>query len=494
MAPTIPATGRVPQRSRAAGILLTTLMLLSARASRAQQPVSSVPPSQPAVTGGPQATPNTGFAAGPSVQVAQPGIGPLFGSPFGNNHLFGDWDGARTWLEDHGIGVDLDWLTENAGNITGGRRQGFDFAGQVGFEVDLDLQKLIHLDGAAFHSMIVNGNGRNLSNDYIGDDLATVQEIYGGRGNVVARMVYAYYEQALAHDRIDVVAGWLPVGTYFASSPIYCDFVNVLFCGNPHPLPNYPGEADWPDASFGGQVRLLPIRQLYLMFGLYSVDTSYGNGGGGISGWAWADPHKSGVSIPVEIGWVPHLGRDRLVGHYKLGYDHDTHHYADVLASADGSATGHGRDMYYALADQMLVRQGPGDTDGVIVFAGYTHASDRVSPLTTQAFAGLISTGSAWHRPADTLGIAYHWIEMSGAFTRAEELAQLTGASLPITIDGFGPAYGPQNTEQVVELNYAASVIRGVTLIPDFQYIIRPGATTAIPDAAVLGFRTNITF
>lgn len=486
-------------------LALIACLGLSSLSAHAQQPPPSAPASQTAAadtgkSGAPVS--NSGFAGGPSEQIANPGIGSLFGSPFSSDHLFGDWGGARTRLGDYGIDVSLDWLSENAGNITGGRRRSFSFSGQVGLETDIDFEKMANLKGSAFHTMIVNGNGRNVSADAIGDDLATVQEIYGGRGNVIAHLVYAYWEQSLANHRIDISGGWMPVGTYFASSPLYCDFMNVLFCGNPHPLPNYPGEADWPQASFGGQIRVLATSQLYALVGLYSVDTSFGTGGGGISGWAWADPHKSGVSIPVELGWVPGFGRHNLVGHYKLGYDHDTHRYADVFTSRSGGATllgggpaaSHGRDAYYVLVDQMLMRQGKGGTDGLVAFAGYVHASDRVSPLTRQAFVGMTSTGAAWGRPADTLGAAFHWIEMSGAYTRAQELDQTLGTSFPVTLSGFGPAYGPQNTEQVVELDYTASVFRGVSVMPDFQYIIRPGATTRTPDAAVLGFRTNVNF
>ena len=440
---------------------------------------------------------NSGFGAGQAQQVANPQIGVLYGAPFSTDHLFGTWGGARSWLEDHGVLIDLDWLTENAGNISGGRTKNFAFSGQVGLTVDLDLQKLLGLTGARFHGLVINGNGRNLSNDAIGDDLATVQEIYGGRGNVIAHLVYAYGEQALAHDRVDIVAGWLPVGSFFASSPLYCNFMNVLFCGNPHPLPNYPGEMDWPQASFGGIVRVLPTRNTYVMVGLFSVDTDFGTGGGGISGWAWADPHKSGVSIPVEIGYVPYIGRNNLVGHYKLGYDRDTHQYADVTNSLLPPGTqpiGHPRNVYYALLDQMLLRQGKGPTDGLIAFGGWVHADARVSPLTQQVFTGLTETGAAWGRAGDTLGVAWHWIEMSAGFTRAQEAQQLLGNGTGLSLDGFGPSYGPQNTEQVVELDYTAGIYHGVTLMPDFQYIIRPGATTNTRNAAVLGFRSNINF
>ncbi len=464
-------------------------------AARGQAPTAN----QPAAPSGGANAPlsNSGFATGPSQEVANPQIGALFGAPFSDQHLFGDWAGARTWLSDRGVQVDLDWLTENAGNVSGGRRETFTFSGQVGFETDIDLGKLAGLTNAAFHSMIVNGNGRNLSADALGDDLGTVQEIYGGRGNVIAHLVYAYGEQVLAHNKVDLVGGWLPVGTYFASSPLYCDFMNVLTCGNPHPLPNYPGEADWPQASFGGLVRVVPTPYLYAMAGVFSVDTNFGTGGGGISGWAWADPNKSGVSIPLEFGFVPLVGKSGLIGHYKIGFDHDTHSYANVTNSLTPNLApqGHNRNDEYVLVDQMLLRQGKADTDGVIVFGGYVHATAEVSPLAQQAFAGITSTGAAWHRPGDTLGVVWHWIEMSAAFTTAQEATQALGSSVELPpVDGFGPAYGPQNTEQVVELQYAAGLYRGVTLMPDFQYIIRPGATSLTRNAAVLGFRTNVNF
>ncbi len=485
------STGRLT-RARAAWIPL--IGLLFSASSLAQQP--------PGPPGASLGQPNTGFGTGASQQIAEPGLGPLFGSPFGSDHLFGDWGGARTWLESHGLEVDLDYLTENTGNITGGRSRGFAYSGQLGLEIDADLDKLFGWQGAAFHSITVNRQGTNGSVGTIGDDLATTQEIYGGGGNVVAHLVYAYIEQSLMHDRLDLAGGWLPVGTYFASSPLYCDFINVLFCGNPHPLPNYPTEDDWPQATLGGQARYLITPQVYLMAGVFTVDPDFGTGGGGISGFAWADSKKSGVSIPVELGWVPHFGPNRLIGHYKVGYARDTHRYADVLENTrgvptligGGTAASTDRDDYYVLVDQMLLRQGKGDTDGVVVFGGWVHATESISPLTQHAFAAVTTTGSPWSRPADTLGLSFNWIEMSGQFTRAEEIALEQGQTLPLNTDGFGTAYGPQNTEQVVELDYSIAVHRGVTLIPDFQYIIRPGATTNTQDAAVLGFRTNINF
>ena len=74
-----------------------------------------------------------------------------------------------------------------------------------------------------------------------------------------------------------------------------------------------------------------------------------------------------------KIGSWDLLGKDgKLIGHYKIGFDQDTHRYADVTNStlAEADRITHPREMWYALVDQMLVRQGPNLTDGLIVFGG----------------------------------------------------------------------------------------------------------------------------
>ena len=383
-----------------------------------------------AVPAGAQPAPGAatgGFGISPSQQVATPGLGPLFGAPFGSGHLFGDWGGARTWLLDRGINVELDYLTESAGNVSGGRRRGFDYAGQAGLEIDLDFGKLANVPGLFLHTLAVQGNGRNLSADYIGDSLGTVQEIYGGRGNVLVHMVYTYLEKELDNQRIDLAAGWFPVGTYFASSPLNCDFMNVLGCGNPHPLPNYPGEPDWPAATWGAQFRVLPTPETYVMAGLFEVNPN----NGGISGFSWGEPGATGVSVPVELGWVPRWGAN-LVGHYKVGFDEDSSSYPRLLDDAATRVAG--RREYYFLFDQMLKRLGPSDTDGVILLGGYVHADSAVSPLADHAYAGLVSSAHMLGRPKDSFGVKFDFIKMSSALTRAQELELEFGQPL----DGAG--------------------------------------------------------
>ncbi len=79
------------------------------------------------------------FGAGPSQQIGNVNIGPLFSPSFGEDPLLSDWGGERSCLAARGINLPADYLTEDFGNITDCRSRGFDYVGQVGLEVDPNL-------------------------------------------------------------------------------------------------------------------------------------------------------------------------------------------------------------------------------------------------------------------------------------------------------------------------------------------------------------------
>ena len=245
----------------------------------------------------------------------------------------------------------------------------------------------------------------------------------------------------------------------------------MLSCGNPHPLPNFPGEPDWPASTFGGQVRVLPTLETYVMAGVHQVNPLFG----GRSGWSWFRTGTTGVSVPLEVGYVPRFGADSLVGHYKLGYDYDSSRYPDLLQDGNGqpyvlsgnaARSGKSRNMFYVLVDQMLLRTGKTDTDGLILLGGYVHADRNISALSDQLFGGVLSAANFLGRPQDSLGAIFHYVRTSGRLTATQELQAASEQQL--TSGGFGPVYGIQAHEEVVELQYTAHVYRGVTFEPDF--------------------------
>jgi porin len=239
------------------------------------------------------------------------------------------------------------------------------------------------------------------------------------------------------------------------------------------------------------------IPEVYAMAGVFQVNPNFG----GRSGWNLFEQGSTGVSIPVEFGWIPNFGPDRLLGHYKVGFDEDTSSYPDLFLGGNGQPVAvsgqpgrphNGRRMYYLLADQMLARTGPNDTDGLIVFGGWVHADRETSPFENQVFGGVVQTAAFLGRPQDTLGVSASWFQVSGALTATQRLEQMFGE--PLTGGGLGTPQGVQSHEEELEAMYTASVYRGVALMPDLQYIIHPGGTSRTHNALSLGLQANVTF
>jgi porin len=62
-------------------------------------------------------------------------------------------------------------------------------------------------------------------------------------------------------------------------------------------------------------------------------------------------------------------------------------------------------------------------------------------------------------------------------------------------IRGAFSRYLPQTAaETVLEANYQIRVTGGVTVTPDLQYVIRPGGSSALGNAVVLGSQLQVTF
>lgn len=421
---------------------------------------------------------------------------PHFSAPMGSNHFFGDWGGIQPWLLDRGIHLLASINEEFAGNVTGGKQRAYSDAGQVGMELDVDWEKLAGFRNFWTHMLVVNGHGQNVSRMF-GDSIAPVQEIYGARGNVVAHLVAMYGEQTFYHHRIDISAGVIPVGSFFAASPLFCDFMNVAICGNPAPNKYTPGTRDWPSGNIGAVLRVMPTTNSYIMAGLFAVSPHPYNGG--ISGWALAQDGLGKISTPVELGWTPEFGRDRLIGHYKLGYAYDNSRYPHLYEDRNGDSyleSGlparqvSGMNSFWLLMDQMIVRNGRGATNGLILLAGAMHDDGQTVAMRDHVWAGLTETGAAWGRPKDTLGAMVQHFDMSRTVALQQESALRAG--VPFPTNQWGAVYGVQSHMNVYELFYSIHLGKAMNLQPDFQYVQRPDATTVFGDAAVLGVQFTV--
>ncbi|HUB15015.1 MAG TPA: carbohydrate porin [Acetobacteraceae bacterium] len=427
----------------------------------------------------------------PSLEASTPKVAPP--DPTADNHLFGDWGGMRSYLNNLGIDFNLDYVTETAGNVTGGLRKGVDYADQFGFQLDIDWEKLAGITGFSTHLNIVHRDGRNLSSDYIGDNVIQAQEIYGAGFGTALRDVWLYGEEKAFNDRLDFVFGRVFPGMDFAASPLYCHFMTLTICGHPRALTQEQGFIDWPLSTWGGRLKARPTTDTYVMFGVYASEPFPA---GGPTGWNWSTNVVTGAYYAMELGWEPVFGPSQLSGHYKIGFAYDTSAFPDNLADTNGQPfvlTGlpprmqHGRGQFWVTFDQMLLRTGPGPNEGLTVLAAYAHDDGDNSLYQHFVWAGLLYSGFWRDRPHDQIGLGITYYKIAPSLTQTETLEQ--EFDLAPTY-----AYGVQTHATVFELNYQLPVYRGVTLQPEMEYFLRPGGVSRVPSAFVLGLKTHVVF
>jgi len=466
-------------------VFLTFFILLSAGAHA--QPIDKTIGTDPALTAVTEAMPPSFVANLPPTQAidAPPTV-----------NLFGVWGGLQPWLLTNGINIQLDALTEFAGNVSGGTRLGATFANQIGFQNDVNWERLAGMTGLSTHVVLVSRSGSSDS-QLFGDNLSPVQEIYGSGGDVGVHFVSAYAEETLFDKRLDVAAGRMNVENDFGSSSLYCNYLNNGLCGDPKALPGGDyGHSAYPDAVWGGRVRGTVAPDINITVGAYEANRGIYTDEYFRSGFKFDSAQDSGTYFPAEIAWTPKFGPDNMPGHYKIGAGYDTsggyQDFGNALAAAGvpgfTQRSRRGNTQFWALADQMLLRHGPGKASGIIALAGFVHNDPNNSVYAEQYFAGLLDRGVWPSRPADTMALLFIHETISG------RLGNVQGVDQALDLPYSNGATGIQGHEEILEANYDIHVYRSVSLQPDVQYIIHPNGQTNISDALVLGFRAHVAF
>jgi len=395
------------------------------------------------------------------------------------DYMTGDWGGARTKLEAEGVTLRAHYLSETAGNPTGGLKQATQYAQQIDFGADLDMGKLASIPGGQIHVTFSDRAGNSLSDLDLGA-LAEVQEVFGGGQNF--RLAILAYEQSLFDDKLDLKGGWINVGDDFATSPLYCYFQNNAFCGNPVSVTLDAGFSTFPVSSWGGIAKFQPRSDLYLQAGADEVNPSLNNVG---NGFKMNTAGATGVIVPLEAGWAPEKGIGGLPAHLTLGGYYDNSAAPDLGASLDGPETlMSGRWGLYVLADQMIYRDSPGADRGLTVFAGFTYADPSTALLQYFWEVGIVKLGTFAGRDEDSIGFAVSQGLVSNSLIGAQNQANAVD---PGSAD-------VQSYEMDLELNYRAQIAPWFSLLPNIQYVVRPGGVTTTPNALVLGLQAGLTF
>ena len=421
----------------------------------------------------------------------------------GGSYLTGDWGGLRSYLERLGVTFTFSYTNDFLANVSGGIKTGATAIGIFQPHVDLDLQKLIGLEGGRIHIHGLVTHGPFFSATYLGNILA-VSNLEAGQ---TARLYAIWYEQNTPDDRWSVRAGLMLADSQFLQSNTAGNFLNngiswpMFLAGNlPASGPAYPLPAP------GIRVRVKPRDDLQLQAAVFSGDPSGGHGSNLPkpipTGTVFS--FRGGAFFIAEASYLPNQAKDAkgLPGAYRIGaWYHTSSRFFDQrfdntgLSLANPQSTGiplrHTGDAgVYGVIDQMLYRVPGTDDQGL---SGFVRAggvpSDR-NLISFYADGGLLYKGLVPGRPDDNVGIA-------AAYARIGSNAR----GLDVDTRLFGNFFFPvRSGEAMIEMMYQAQLKPWWTLQPELQYIIRPSGGVLNPDgrlrpnAWVLGLRSSLNF
>lgn len=391
----------------------------------------------------------------------------------------------REWLSNRGFTFELTYKGESMANVGGGLSKGIDYVHDLRVSMLFDLGRLIGLDGWFLHGIVMNREGRQVGWDHVGERNVLLTEVWSIHGPAAARLADLYVEKSFLHHRININVGRIALTHTYGTSVLLCTF--MMQCSAPMAIREPPGWSVYPKTSWGGTVRFRPTRDLTLRTGIYKIGPKVQDN----TGWAWGSETTTGVQTPVELTWEPFFGARNLPGHYKFGFGHDTSPYPDLIGAIPAAYRAYihahkekPRDTFYIEADQMVYRKhGEHQMAGGYLLAGYIHNTPSISTFSDEFYFGASLLGLIPHRPYDRFGVMYSYYQMSSRLTYGQSLRQAAGLPMGAYVNG------PQTHSAVLEAYYGIPVTPGLVVTPEFEYMMRPGETSVIPNAMLVGLK-----
>ncbi len=375
------------------------------------------------------------------------------------------------------------------GNVSGGLARDFAYNHMLFFQLNLDLEKLVDWRGGTIVWSWADNAGSDLSNT-IGNNFQ-ISTDYGPNTFMFNEF---YLMQHLIDDKLSFKAGQLSALNDFMASPLYGFYSNLAFCGNPVAVSFNVPVTVMPAASWGAHGKYAE-ESWYAQAGVYQVSDRIGQPA--YHGLDYSIRGGDGTLIMAETGWTPtffkrsaapQTGKDSksivpvgmdahpgYPGHYKVGGFFSNFSFS----SFSGGVNQPNLFGLYFLGDQMVFQENGAPEQGLYLWGAFTVSpQELIARMPYFVSGGVQYAGLLPHRDKDRaiFGVAYgRYSPDLGTQQAAENL--------------------PRETyEMVFEWAYQIQVNPWLTVQPDVQYIVNPGATGTIQNAWVLGAVVNVTF
>jgi porin len=375
--------------------------------------------------------------------------------------------------------------------------------------VDADLAKLAGLPGMTFRANAYQIQGRSLSDA----NIFNFSTISGFAALPTARLFELWAEQKLSADLASVRFGQLTADNEFFISEFATSlFVNVTFGWSNLFIQDLPGGGgpNYPLATPGVRLKVTPTDQIALLAAIFNGDPA-GTGFTGLqeikdpSGTNFRLKDPPFLITEAQYKYSQDMDSQGLAGTIKFGGWYHFGPFEDNYFGIDGRSLadplGNGRALVhpgdfalYGVIDQMLWRMpGEGPKKGIGGFTRIAVSPSDRNLMNLYAEAGVNFMGIWKERPDDSFGCAAAYSRLSPSISALDRATALfAGQALPV-----------RTYELALEATYQAQIGPSWIVQPNFQYIFRPGggvvdpvnpAVGKIPDAAVFGLRTSISF
>jgi porin len=362
----------------------------------------------------------------------------------------------------------LNYVGEVFGNLSGGVKQGTVYEGYFKLGLGVNLEKLAGWKDTVFYANILYPHGKSLTQNYVGD-LNVVSNIDSYDS---VRLFKCWVQKNFAENRFSLRAGIMAVDKEFFVSEDAALFINSGFGAFPVISQGIIAPV-YPVSAPGIRIHWKPTEALSVLAAVFSGDV----------GTASLNQHNSrldfrgsdGVSVFAEAAYKLNASGGGRRGTYKIGGFYSSKAFEDLA----GSPQHDGNYGVYAIADQLIFREGGGEDgtqQGLAVFARFAVAPEDRNFVPFDTEVGATYTGLLPRRDGDLVGVGLIYSKISDQGR-----------------DEVGEPFR-EHHEAVLEVSYQAAVNDWLTVQPDFQYIFNPGAARHTRDAIVAGLRISLNF
>lgn len=404
------------------------------------------------------------------------------------------WYGFRDSLENSGIDISSNYITDVGGNPAGGLKQVTRYSGFLSLAASLDFEKIASIKGLALKVSNFLATGRDISvpigSFYSPQEVFTSGDYFFG---VLDLSV------SILDDMFNFEVGRIFAGDIFAVSPMFQYYLTSAVNGRLAAVPSDVFFPHYSIAAWGTRVTYQPNKEWSVIAGIYNADPKA----------AKVNNHGTYFSFEMDKGYLAvgqiayRHGQERedriLPGGISFGSYYESSRFDDL---SNHSKRWHGNYGFYLLADKMIYKGEWPDYEGPeYLRSGAKLAESMRKPFDPQRTTlpldrpkGLTVWGGGMVAPQDHINTQVYQIVSGLVYQGLPPNRNRDVTAFCFILGHFSDRLIGQSDEMVVEFNHRFQFGPWFYLTPDIQYIINPNGQSDIDNALVLGFEASFNF